>query len=96
VRVPRRFEAIVFVTASAQDVSVGSRDGLPGLVHDNDQPPRCISSGEGQDHEIGGVTGTYNLYEYVEQKRYVAYAIENHVREALGMKSIAMTPRPLA
>jgi hypothetical protein len=48
VRVPRRFEAIVFVTASAQDVSVGSRDALTGLVHDNDQPPRCVSSGEGQ------------------------------------------------
>ena len=48
------------------------------------------------DHEIGGVTGTYNLYEYVEQKRYVAYAIENKVREALGMKAIALPARPLA
>jgi integrase len=28
------------------------------------------------DHEIGGVAGTYNLYAYVEHKRYVAYAIE--------------------
>ena len=47
------------------------------------------------DHEIGGVAGTYNRHEYVEQKRYVAYAIENKVREALGMKPIAMPPRPL-
>src|SRR5712691_2910749 len=38
-RVPRRFDAIVFVTASAQDVSAVSRDGLPGRVRDNDQQP---------------------------------------------------------
>jgi integrase len=36
------------------------------------------------DHEIGGVAATYNRHDYVEQKRYVAYAIENKVREALG------------
>jgi integrase len=48
------------------------------------------------DHEIGGVAGTYNRHDYVEQKRYVAYAIENKVREALGMKPIAMPARPLA
>ena len=48
------------------------------------------------DHEIGGVSGTYNLYAYVEHKRYVACAIENTVREALGMKPIALPPRPLA
>jgi integrase len=48
------------------------------------------------DHEIGGVSGTYNLYAYVEHKKYVAYAIENQVREALGMKPIALPPRPLA
>jgi hypothetical protein len=39
---------------------------------------------------------TYNLHDYVEQKRFMAYAIENRVREALGMKPIAMPPRPLA
>jgi hypothetical protein len=38
------------------------------------------------DHEIGGVAGTYNLNQYVEQKTYVAYTIENKVREAIGMK----------
>jgi integrase len=48
------------------------------------------------DHEIGGVSGTYNLYDYVEHKRYVAYAIENMVRKALGMKAMALPPRPLA
>lgn len=48
------------------------------------------------DHEIGGVAGTYNRHDYVEQKRYVAYAIENKVREALGMKPMAMPARPLA
>jgi hypothetical protein len=48
------------------------------------------------DHRIGGVAGTYNLYEYAEQKRYVAHVIENTVREALGMKPIALPPRPLA
>jgi integrase len=48
------------------------------------------------DHEIGGVAGTYNRHDYVEQKRYVAYAIENKVREALGMKPMAMPQRPLA
>ena len=48
------------------------------------------------DHEIGGVAGTYNLYAYVGQKTYVAYAIENKVREALGMPSIEMPPRPPA
>jgi hypothetical protein len=32
----------------------------------------------------------------VEPKRYVAYAIENKVREALGMKPIALPPMPLA
>jgi hypothetical protein len=36
------------------------------------------------------------LYADVEQKRYVAYAIENTVRNALGMKPIALPPRPLA
>ena len=48
VRVPRPFEAIVFVTPSAQDVSVVSRDGLQRRVPDNDQQPRCASFGEGQ------------------------------------------------
>jgi hypothetical protein len=48
------------------------------------------------DQEIGGVAGTYNQYAYVEQKTYVVYAIENTVREALGMKPIALPPRPLA
>jgi hypothetical protein len=48
------------------------------------------------DHEIGGVAGIYNQYAYVEQKTYVVYAIENTVREALGMKPIALPPRPLA
>jgi hypothetical protein len=48
------------------------------------------------EREIGGVAGTYNLYDYVEHKRYVAYAIENQVREALGMKPIALPPRRLA
>lgn len=42
------------------------------------------------------VAGTYNLHDYVEQKRYVAYAIESKVREALGMAPTAMPPRPLA
>jgi integrase len=46
------------------------------------------------DHEIGGVAGTYNLHEYAEQKTYVAYAIENKVREAIGKKKIPMPPRP--
>src|SRR5580704_1382105 len=46
------------------------------------------------DHEIGGVAGTYNLQEYAEQKTYVAYAIENKVREAIGKKKIPMPPRP--
>ena len=31
------------------------------------------------DHEVGGVAGTYNRHDYVEQKQYVAYAIENKV-----------------
>jgi hypothetical protein len=35
------------------------------------------------------------VLDYVEHKRYVAYAIENKVREALGMKPIALPPRPL-
>lgn len=48
------------------------------------------------DHEIGGVAGTYNQYAYLEHKTYVAYAIENKVREALGMPVIAMPPRPPA
>jgi hypothetical protein len=47
------------------------------------------------DHEVGRVAATYNLYDYVDQKRYVAYAIENQVRKAIGMKPIAMPPRPL-
>jgi integrase len=46
------------------------------------------------DHEIGGVAGTYNLHQYAEQKTYVAYAIENKVREAIGKKKIPMPPRP--
>jgi integrase len=46
------------------------------------------------DHEIAGVAGTYNLHQYLEQKRYVAYAIENKVREAIGMKKIPMPERP--
>jgi hypothetical protein len=46
------------------------------------------------DQEIGGVAGTYNLHEYAEQKTYVAYAIENKVREAIGKKKIPMPPRP--
>jgi hypothetical protein len=46
------------------------------------------------DHEIGGLAGTYNLHEYAEQKTYVAYAIENKVREAIGKKKIPMPPRP--
>ena len=37
---------------------------------------------------------TYNLHEYAEQKNYVAYAIENKVREAIGKKKIPMPPRP--
>ena len=48
------------------------------------------------DHEIGGVAGTYNRHDYVEQKRYVAYAIENKVREALRMKASTPPQRPLA
>jgi hypothetical protein len=48
-----------------------------------------------RDHDIGGVAGTYNLYAYLEHKTYVAYAIENRVREALGMRPIKMPPRPL-
>jgi integrase len=46
------------------------------------------------DHEIGGVAGTYNLNRYLEQKTYVADAIENKVREAIGSKRIAMPVRP--
>ncbi len=46
------------------------------------------------DHEIGGVAATYNLSDYTEQKTYVAYAIENQVRQAVGMKTIAMPVRP--
>jgi hypothetical protein len=46
------------------------------------------------DHEIGGVAGTYNLNAYAEQKTYVAYAIENKVREAIGKSKIPMPPRP--
>jgi integrase len=37
------------------------------------------------DHDIGGVAGTYNLYAYVEQKTYVAYAIENKVLRLRGL-----------
>jgi integrase len=48
------------------------------------------------DHDIGGVAGRYDLYAYVEHKTYVAYAIENKVRDALGMRPIKMPPRPLA
>jgi hypothetical protein len=48
------------------------------------------------DHEIGRVAGTYNLHDSVEQKRFVAYAIEKGVREALEMKPIHIPPRPLA
>jgi integrase len=48
------------------------------------------------DHEIGGVAGVYNLNQYVEQKTYVAYAIENKVREAIGMKPIRMPARPMS
>ena len=39
------------------------------------------------DHEIAGVAGTYNLNDYPAQKTYVAYAIENRVRQAIGMKT---------
>ena len=46
------------------------------------------------DHEIPGVAGTYNLNDYAAQKTYVAYAIENRVRQAIGMKKIPMPPRP--
>ena len=46
------------------------------------------------DHEIAGVAGTYNLNDYAAQKTYVAYAIENRVRQAIGMKKIPMPPRP--
>jgi hypothetical protein len=46
------------------------------------------------DHEIGGVSDTYNLNQYVEQKTYVAYAIENRVREAIRMRKIPMPLRP--
>jgi hypothetical protein len=46
------------------------------------------------DQEIGGVAGTYNLHEYAEQKTYVAYAIENKVREAISKKKTPMPPRP--
>jgi hypothetical protein len=46
------------------------------------------------DHEIGGVAGTYSLHEYAAQKTYVAYALENQVREAIGKKKIPMPPRP--
>jgi integrase len=42
------------------------------------------------DHEIGGVAGIYNLYDYEAEKRTVAYAIENKVREARGLPAIAM------
>jgi integrase len=42
------------------------------------------------DHEIGGVAGIYNLYQYEVEKRTVAYAIENKVREALGREAIEM------
>jgi hypothetical protein len=45
------------------------------------------------DHEMGGVAGTYNLYEYAEQKTYGAYAIENKVREAIGKRKIPMPLR---
>lgn len=45
------------------------------------------------DHEIGGVAAVYNLYEYETEKRTVAYAIENKVREALGKDAIEM-PKP--
>jgi len=45
-------------------------------------------------HEIGGVAGTYNLHAYAEQKAYVAYAIENKVRDVIGKKKIPMPPRP--
>jgi hypothetical protein len=38
------------------------------------------------DHEIGGVAGTYNLNDYAQQKTYVDYAIENSVRQAIGMR----------
>lgn len=40
------------------------------------------------DHEIGGVAGIYNLHDYETEKRAVAYAIENKVREALGREAI--------
>ena len=46
------------------------------------------------DHEITGVAGTYNLNEYAAQKTYVPYAIENRVRQTIGMKKIPMPPRP--
>ena len=46
------------------------------------------------DHEIGGVAGTYNLNQYIEQKTYVAYAIENKVRDAIGKRKIPMPVRP--
>jgi len=42
------------------------------------------------DHEIGGVAGVYNLHAYETEKRFVAFAIENKVREALGMEAIEM------
>lgn len=46
------------------------------------------------DHEIGGVAGTYNLNDYADQKASVAYAIENQVRAAIGIKKIPMPARP--
>jgi integrase len=44
------------------------------------------------DHEIPGVGGVYNLYAYEAEKRYVACAIENKVRETLKMAPIEMPP----
>jgi hypothetical protein len=56
-------------------------------VADSDQRADVIVA----DHRVAG---TYNLHQYLEQKTYVAYAIENQVREAIGMKRIPMPVRP--
>ena len=45
------------------------------------------------DPEIGGIAGTYNLHEYVEQKTYVAYAIDNTLPDRPGFSSFGITQR---
>ncbi len=48
------------------------------------------------DHEIGGVAGVYNLYEYEAEKRAVALAIEGKVREAISKPLPAAAETPSA